>query len=412
MHGPKPTTMKIFAMAWRNVWRNRRRSLVTMFAMTLALCVELLYAGLIPGYLMGMENDVVETEVGDVQIHAEGYLDSPDLYTRIGNPDELLRRLDAAGYPASSRLSGGGLAAAGKLSSGVSFIGIDVERDARVSNISTRVDRGQWVDTSDASGVVVGHLVADNLGVEPGDEFVVMTQGADGSMANELYRVRGVLAPVAEGTDRSAVFMNIDALRELLVVPSGSHRIVVRRPPSVSLEAATAEIRALAEEHDVQNWRELMPVIAQMLDSAKGMVYVIFFVLYIAVAILILNAMLMAVFERIREFGMMKALGVSPTRVVAIIMTESSVQIVISVVVGVLLASPGMWYLSEVGIDVGALGGTSTMGLAMRQVWYGIYGVDTVMGPIIMLVVMALVASLYPAVKAARLEPVEAMRHR
>ena len=127
--------MNIFTMAWRNVWRNTRRSLVTIAAMTLALCVELLYSGLVTGYLQGMEDNILDLEVGDMQIFAGDYLDKPSMYTMIKNPDALLTQLDEVGYPASARLLGGGLAAADEFSAGIALRGVDVSRDARVSLI-------------------------------------------------------------------------------------------------------------------------------------------------------------------------------------------------------------------------------------------------------------------------------------
>lgn len=403
--------MRVFAMAWRNVWRNKRRSWVTIAAMAFALCVELLYAGLLPGYLHSMEQDVLDLEVGDVQVHAAGYLDSPSIYTRIDGADDLLERLDAAHYAASPRLIGGGLAASGQLSAGVMLRGVHVERERSVSRLHEHITTGQWLDGADASGVVVGHMLAETLDVTPGAELVVLSQGADGSMANELYTVRGVLSPIAEGTDRALVLMPLDSLRELLVIDDGVHEIVVRRPGDVDLDTVAATVRAAAPELDVKTWREIMPVIASMLESTEGMVLIIFFVLYVAVAILILNALLMAVFERIREFGVLKALGVGPLTVVGLLFAESALQMVIAMALGIALALPGMWYLGEIGIDVGTLGGTSTMGVAMRQVWFGIYSLDTMLGPIVMLVFIVVLATLYPALKAAYLRPVQAMRH-
>jgi ABC-type lipoprotein release transport system permease subunit len=402
--------MNAATMAWRNVWRNRRRSIVTIAAMTLALWVELLYAGLIVGYMKGMENDVVDFEVGDVQIFAPGYRDKPSIYTRIDHPDELLAKLDEAGYPASARVLGGGLAAAGKMSSGVQFRGIDVERDAKVTLVGERLAEGKWLDPNDPHGVVIGRRLAQTLDVGLGDELVVLSQAADGSTANDLYKVRGVLLGIADLTDR-AVFMTEDALRELLVIPEGAHQIIVRRPEKVDLETATAHARGLAPDLDVQSWRDLLPIIANMLESTQGMIYIIFFIVYVAVGILILNAMLMAVFERVREFGLFKALGVGPSRILSLIFLECGVQTLIAIVIGTALALPAMWYLQNVGIDVGNLGGMSMMGLATRQIWYGMYDASTMRGPLIMLVVIVFFAALYPALKAALIRPVAAMRH-
>lgn len=129
-------------MAWRNVWRNKRRSIVTVAAMTLALCVELLYSGLVTGYLQGMEDDVLDLEVGDMQVFAGNYLDKPSIYTAIEDPDALLAQLDEVGYPASARLLGGGLAAAGEFSAGVVLRGVDVARDAKVTLIGEKVTNG------------------------------------------------------------------------------------------------------------------------------------------------------------------------------------------------------------------------------------------------------------------------------
>lgn len=403
--------MNIFSMAWRNLWRNRRRTLVTIGAIALALTVELLYSGLITGYYRGMERDVLDYEVGDIQVFADGYRDRPSLYTAIDDPDAVLAKLDQSGYAASARLMAGGLAAAGKFSAGVSLRGVDIERESRVSKIPERMGTGEWLNPTDPNGVVIGRRLAHTLEVQVGDELVVLTQGADGSMANDLYTVRGVLMGIADGTDRSAVFMNTAAFRELMVFPKGAHQIVVRRPDTVSLDAAATVVSGAAPDLEVVTWKEIMPVVATMLESTEGMIVIIFLVIYVAVGILILNAMLMAVFERVKEFGLLKALGVSPSRVLAMIFVETAMQTAIAIAIGLCFAIPGMWYLANVGIDVGVLGGMSAMGLAMPPIWYGIYDYETISGPFSMLFVVVFLSVLYPASKAAYLRPVEAMRH-
>ncbi len=403
--------MSVFKMAWRNVWRNKRRSTVTIAAMTLALFVEILYSGLVTGYLQGMQDDILDLEVGDMQVFAVGYLDKPSIYTAIEAPETLMARLDEAGYPSSPRLLAGGLAAAGDFSAGVSVRGVDVQRDARVTLIGRKVAQGAWLDPAHPSGVVMGRRLARALEVKPGDELVVIGQAADGSIANDLYTVRGVLMGIADGTDRSAIFMNAEAFRELMLFPQAVHQLIVRRPEGVELAAAAATVQEIAAGLEVSTWKELMPVVASMLESTQSMILVIFFIIYVAVGILILNAMLMAVFERIREFGVLKALGSGPLLVVQLILAESAIQVAIAIAAGVALALPGMWYLGTVGIDVGRLGGMSAMGLAMRPVWYGIYTPATLRGPLAMLLLIVLLAVLYPALKAAWIRPVEAMRH-
>jgi putative ABC transport system permease protein len=403
--------MGIVKMSWRNLWRHSRRTVVTVAAMTLALFVLILYTGLLEGYLENMEGNILDLEVGDVQLHADDYLNRPSIYTRIEDPQALLDSFDRRGYLATARLLGGGLVAAGESSAGASFRGLDVERDARVSKIGEHVERGSWLDPADPEGVVLGRRLARTLDVDIGDELVFLSQAADGSMASGLFRVRGVLWSVGDATDRSGVFLNAPAFRDFFVLPDGVHQIILRRSGEQTLDELVAAAEADAPGLDVKTWRQLMPTMASLLDSTRSIVQIVFYVVYVVIAILVLNAMLMAVFERIREFGVMKALGVSPSTVLGLILVESALQTALAVSIGLALSLPGLWYLTNVGIDTGALGGMTLMGVAFNQIWYAVVTPYTFWGPIVALIVMVSLAVIYPASMAARIPPLEAMHH-
>ena len=166
--------MRILVMAWRNLWRYRRRTLVTVAAMTLALLIMVLYTSLVEGYLRDLERNIVDIELGDIQVFAPDYRDNPSIYNRIDDPELLLAQLRKRGLRATARLLGGGLAAAGESSAGVILKGIDVAQDATVSQISEHVEQGNWLDATDQNGVVVGNRLAHTLGVAPGDELVLL----------------------------------------------------------------------------------------------------------------------------------------------------------------------------------------------------------------------------------------------
>ncbi len=404
--------MNPFKMAWRNVWRNRRRTLVTIGAMALALFALIQYSGLMRGYMAGMERNILDLETGDVQIFAPGYLDDPSLYTRIETPDELVSRLEQAGFAASARLRAGGLAAGGDTSAGAAFIGLDLVQDQRVSQIHQHVREGVWLDARDRNGVVIGRRLAKTLALGPGDELVLLSQGADGSMANELYTIRGVLKSIGDGIDRTAVFMTAEAFRELMVVPDGAHQLIVRKPEAMDLPAATAQIKTLAPKLDVRSWKDLFPTIASMLENSGGVMYVMFIIVYIAIGIVILNAMLMAVFERIKEFGVLKALGVSPGGVWRLIMLESAYETGLAVVVGALAAIPLSRYLATTGIHMESLGGASIAGIAWDPIWRAQIEPSVFSGPIFTLIFIVTLAVIYPALKAALIRPVQAIHHR
>jgi putative ABC transport system permease protein len=403
--------MNVLKMAWRNVWRNHRRSLTTIAAMTLALVVELLYSGLVTGMFVDMEDDITEMDSGDIQIMHPDYLERPSIYSVVEDPQAIIERLEGAGYAAAPRLLSGGLAASGDLSAGVALVGVDPVLDTRVLKLNTAMADGQWLDDASPDGVVVGRGLARTLGLEVGSELILLSQASDGSMANALFEVRGVLMSVAAGLDRTAVLVPEARFRELMVMPEGANKILVKRPEDVDLSAAGAAVAAMAPEAKVMTWAQLNPILAQMLQGVQGMITIVYLIVYVAVAILILNAMLMAVFERIREFGVLKAIGYSPRQVMSMMVLEGMLQASVALVLGVTIAALPMWYLQTHGINVGVLGGISMVGMTMPPIWRGYYTIESVQVPIILLFVIVFFAVLYPAVKAARIRPVEAMHH-
>ncbi|MEM9462918.1 MAG: FtsX-like permease family protein [Myxococcota bacterium] len=404
--------MKSLTMAWRNVWRNSRRTLAAVGATTLGLWAMIVYSGMVAGYLDRMERHVLDVEMGDIQIHHPEYRGSPSLYHRVEQTQALLAQLDEAGLPAAPRLLGSGLAAAGDNSAGVSLLGVDVERDAAVSKIHERVESGRWLDPAAPGEVVVGRRLSQMLGVEVGGELVVLSQAADGSMANDLYVVRGILRSVSEAVDRGGVYMAQEAFRELMVVPQGVHQVIVRRPATTSLPDAAAQVRAMAPKLDTKTWRELKPTMASMLDSAQGAIYMMFFIVYAAIAIVILNAMLMAVFERVREFGVLKAIGVSPGGVLRLIYLETAIQTGLAVVIGVIVALPTNWYLTTEGLDLSdTMQDLSVMGTTVDPQWISQVTLATYTGPILAMLVIVFLAVTYPALRAAFIKPITAMRY-
>jgi len=398
-------------MAWRNVWRNRRRTIVTVSAMSFALFVMILYSAMVEGYLEGMERSILDLEVGDVQVFAGDFRENPSLYTVIEEPEKLIEPLSADGFTASARVLAFGLAAAGESSAGVSFRGVDVEQDATVSNIHEEVAEGRWLDPGDPKGVVLGRRLARILGVGVGDEIVVLTQGSDGAMAYDLYDVRGILRGIADATDRSGVFLNQSALRELLEVPAGVHQIIVRRPEEVDLAQAATRVSGFAPDLDVQTWRQLMPTLSSLLESSRSAMVMMSFIMYVAIGMLILNAMLMAVFERIRELGVLKALGVGPFEVLRLILLESGIQTALAMIAGTVCAAPVVLYLRDTGLDLQSLAGVSVMGIAFDPHLRAVITVDVFTSPVVMLAIVVAIAVLYPAIKASAIRPVEAMHH-
>ncbi len=405
--------MKIISMARRNVFRNWRRTLVTTLAMGFAGFIMILFAALMEGLLQTSERNAVSMNLGDIQIHAEGYRDDPDLYKRIENADDLVSQLQKAGFHATSRVYGFGLAAAGSTSSGVQLRGINLTNEATVTQVHKHIMQGNWLVDNDPKGVVIGKKLARTLGVKPGDEIVIIGQAADGSMANDLYTVRGILKSVGEDVDRAGFFMVERSFRELMVLQRGAHEIsVMRSDRSDDLEAAAAQVSALALGYETKNWRQLQPVIARILDLADAQTIIMVLITYVAVAMLVLNAMLMSVFERIRELGIMKAMGVTPWQITLLIYAETMIQVTVASVIAFLSGWSLSNYYKVNGIDLSAISsGASFGGVAIDPIWYAHVTTEAVLIPIVFLFIIAVVAVIYPAIKAAVIRPVKAIHY-
>lgn len=405
--------MKILSLASRSVFRNWRRTLITTLAMGFSGFIMILFAALMAGMLQTSERNAVAMNLGDIQIHAEGYRDDPDLYNRIDNTADLVNKLQQAGFHATQRIYGFGLAAAGSTSAGVQMRGVNLKNEATVTQVHKHVMQGQWLSDSDPIGVVIGKKLARTLGVRPGNEVIIIGQATDGSMANDLYTVRGILKSIGEEVDRAGFFMVERSFRELMVLPEGAHEIAVMRPDrSSDLESATAHVAALARGYETLNWRQLQPVIARILDLADAQTIIMILITYVAVAMVILNAMLMSVFERIREFGIMKAIGVTPWQLMTLVYAETMIQVVIASVISLASGWSAAHYFQKNGIDLSAIASsTSFGGVAIDPIWNAHVTTEALALPVVFLFIIAAAAVIYPAIKAAVILPVKAIHY-
>ncbi len=407
--------MQIFFFALRNFNRSRTRTWITVGAMAFACAIMIFYASLLEGWLAGMEKNAVGMDLGEFQIHAHGFRTDPDLYKTIVDEEKVLARLNEADFVAAPRLYASGLAAAGNASSGVELRGVDLAREQLVTALNQHVWQGQWLAEEDRRGVVLGRKLARILGLTVGDEVVLVAQAADGSTANELFRVRGILKSVAEGVDRSGFFMNAATFRRLMIVPRGVHAIVVKRQLATEdLSRATARLAHLLPDYEVRNWRQLQPVLARLFEMSNISLVIMLLITYAAVGILTLNALLMSVFERIPEFGVMKALGFSPWGLFAMIVVESMLQVTVAVFLALAAGLPFSLYFSRHPIDFSHFVQSSSTiaGIAFDAKWYCVVTMNSVVLPILFLYLVAGVAILYPALKAAMLKPLAAIYHR
>ncbi len=404
--------MNLFLLANRNISRTRHRAWVTIGAMGLAGFIMIFYAALLEGLIQTTKTNAIGMELGEVQVHAQEYRDDPDLYKLIENGAQLIDQLKVSGYNVSGRLFSFGLAAAGNSSAGVQIRGIDLQGEPTVTRLHRHLQEGSWLTASDTNTVILGRKLAKTLGVVIGDEVVVLSQAADGSMANDLFTVKGVLKSVGSGIDRAGFIITTQAFRELMALPGGFHEIVISRPEPVEpLEQFTRHLADDMPDHEVMNWRQLQPVVARIVDLSQSSLIIMLLVTYTAVGILTLNSMLMSVFERIHEFGVMKALGFSPFRVFSLIGLETIIQVSYAALIAIITGVPLSLYCETHPIDLSFLAQTSSTiaGIAIDPVWHSKLTAGSVFSPVLFLYIISGLAILYPAIKAAMIRPLQAI---
>ncbi len=400
-------------LAWRNLWRNTRRTLITVSAMSLGLSIMILTFALVEGMNDQMVYYTTRLSAGHIQIHKKGYFENKDIYDYIPVPStELIQTIEGPDVHGSPRLFGSGLASSGENSTGVLLWGVDPRQERRVTELSSHLLKGRFLTSSSAKDVVIGKMLAESLRVDIGDELIILTQAADGSLANDIFYVIGVLQSIGDEIDRGAVIMGIDELREILMLQDKIHEVAIAltHPEIVDVVESSLEKTLEGRDLEVLSWKEIFPQIKEMLELNKVWTYIMLLIIFGLASLGVLNTMLMALFERIRELGLIMALGLRPVSIVCMILLETFLLALISTAIGGAVGIGGGLYLQAHGWNLSGMSeGFSMSGVTVSTTIYPRPTVEGIFISIACMILVSLLAALYPAIKAGRLEPVVAL---
>lgn len=401
-------------VAWRNVWRNRRRTLIAVAALAVGTAAIVFTHSFAETMYSGMVDLATRGLVGHLQVRGKGFEQAMDVGAVVRDPGAVERVVERTlpGAAALRRVSGFGLAAAGERSAGVAVIGLEPEHEASHSRLLQLV-QGRPPAPPPAREVVVGEALAKRLRVGLGSELVLLGQGADGSLANDLYRVAGVSAGAGTAEVGGAVvFMQLASAQDFFALGDGVHQVVVNLASGERPKDAAARLRAALDSAvlETASWDELMPEVERGIEADRQGTFAMDVIVFLLVVLGMTNAMTMATFERMFELGLMLALGTRPRRVLATIVLESLFLGLVSLTAGLLLSWAIIAALPP--IELGAMGGLDFVGVSMPS------ALVLELAPLAVVMSAATVAStcllggLLPAWRAARLRPVEAMRAR
>jgi ABC-type lipoprotein release transport system permease subunit len=401
-------------MAWRNVWRNPRRTGLTLAATVFAVVLVMFAVALAAGTHEKMIEDSVRLASGHVQVSGPGYRRTRTLEQFLPWDEELSRQLSgsegAAGV--APRIVSFGLASRDSATRGVAVIGLDPTRERSVSSLPGRVRRGRFLAPDGEREIVLGERLAAILSAEVGDEVLLYSIAYSLETAYDLFRVAGVMKLPEAQLDRTLALISLRDAQEFFVYQGKVSEVAILAADSDAVPALAGAVqRAVGDRRaEVHTWRESMPELEQFILLDDAGMYVMLAILVVVVGFGILNTILMAVLERKREFGVVLALGLRPRSIFSIVYLESLMLALVGLVIGLAIALPlVLWFEAHpVALTGEAVEAMELFGFEPLVTWKlkplnPLGSIATILG-------VAIVAALYPAAKASRARPVEALR--
>ena len=399
---------QLFKLAFRNLMRNRRRSILSALAVSMGLALLLLIASVLNGEMQGSINTTIRLVSGHLQVRAASYVEAKSSLKwkdLVANPDQLAAQIQAIPQVnvVTPRLFASGIVSVGDRSIGVQLIGIDPLSDANAPFIQG-LTSGNFLTPDDREGILMGQPLADNLKVKVGDPVNLLANTSNGDVIEQAFFIRGIYSTHTPVYDRSSIFMPLAKAQALTQTENhASALFILLKDVNQSAAVATA---IKGPGYKILTWQDMNELVTQTEDLANAYMFIIYLIVLAVTATVIVNTLIMAVFERTREIGILAAIGMKGRRIMALFLAEASLLAVAGIAFGLLLGWLICLYFGKFGIPIGNVG---TTGMLLGDRIYSILKAGDAVNLTIIALIVTLVASLYPAILAARLEPIEAL---
>ncbi len=399
----------VVTLAWRNLWRHTRRTLMILFAFALGVWSMVVIAAITRGSMEQQLDNSILTLTGHIQLHAPGYRDDAVIDYRFAPPDAVLRAvLDGSDVTAwASRVRVPAVVASERESAGVTLVGIDPVRERGLSFIPDAITDGRYLESPDDQGLLLGRKLAERLETGLGRRVVLMSQDVRNQVGDRGFRVVGIFDTQPQQTEEAFVFIGRTAAQKMLKVRDDVSEIAVMTTQRDHPEAPLERLRAAARGLDIEPWTVLEPLLTLTRELTDVILLIWYAIVFAAMSFGLINTLLMAVFERTREFGLFQALGMKPAHILGQVLVESLILLLLALLLGNLAAWATIASLMG-GIDLSSVAqGMELMGIA--PVIYPAWALGDMLAANVLVFVLGLAASLYPAWRAARQVPVEAI---
>lgn len=405
----------LLRLGYRNLWRNRRRTLLTMTAMGLSTALLVLFLGIEDGLLRDAIRNATGVYFGDAKVTAPGYLGQRQ--SELTLPETAISALqqDPAVNGAAGRVRGFALLSVdvpeGGQSQPAELLGVVPEEEKAVSQLADHVIAGQALSGIGSKDMVMGQTLAKRLGVKVGSNVIAMGQGMDGSVAAEIYHVVGILGTGDVMQDTSLALVGRKTLQEMLGLDGRIHEWTVSLKSPMDAKAWAKQTQPKLKETDVTGWERMLPQMASLLDMWWVSEFVIGVVFYFAVILVSINTITMALMERLREFAVMGALGLKPLKLWQLMMLEGGMMSAIAGLVGGTIGALLSFYIQAHPIDISqSMSSMSFSGVTMQPVIRTFPNLVNILGPMGTMMLLGVGITAVPAWKLSRKRPVDALR--
>ncbi len=400
----------VVTLAWRNLWRNHRRTIIMLAAISIGAWAMIFMTSLMRGMVNEMLRDGIAALPGHVQVHHPEYRDDPSIGNLVSMTSvevgDAFSSVDIKRYSARVRVPA--IVSSERDSRGVTLVGVDPAGEVSIGAVGNNITEGRGLEGPDDTGVVLGRKLALKLETEVGKRIVLMSQDPDNEVADRGYRVVGLFAANLVAHEEAYVFAGRETVQKMLRIDDHISEIAVMGDDYRIVEPLLAKVRAaMSEEDEILPWTELNAYLGTMMGVMDGFVLVWVIVIFLALSFGLVNTLVMAVFERVREIGLMLALGMRPSSILGQIIVESIFLLVLGLALGNALAFGSIIPLRD-GIDISIVADGMEMFGASSVLYPELEMGDVIMANIVVLV-LGFLASLSPAWRASRYEPVEAI---
>lgn len=402
----------IFTMAWRNIWRNKMRSIVIMLSISTGLFAGIAVLALYKGIMKARIRTVIDAEVGHLQIHDSSFKKDYEPKYIINNGQgviENINRLPGIKLAAPRSVTNGMLTTATG-SAGVQINGILPDQEYKASQLDKKIVDGKLFDDSKKNEIMIGQRLSTKMKLKAGSKLVLTFTDTTGNIVSGAFRVAAIYQSANAPLDERNVYVRMTDLNILLGIDNAFHEIAVLLNDDDEVQTHQQQLQQKFPSYLVESWREISPETDLMVKTTNQLSYILMTIIMFALAFGIINTMLMAILERIREIGMMVALGTTKLKIFFLVLLETVFLTLAGAPVGIVLAWLATSYYNKHGLDLSGMGKEMMSSFGYSTVIYPAFPSDKFIGVMVIVFATAIISCLYPAIKALRLQPVEALR--